>query len=86
MWRVEDWLPFSLKRLREVLRQRGVGGVTVKKRGSPLQPEALIRDLRLSGSEERVVFLTHLRGEPIAVIALPNTKYLTAENAERAEH
>jgi SAM-dependent methyltransferase len=71
MWRVEDWLPFSLKRLREVLRQRGVGRVTVKKRGSPLQPETLIRDLRLTGNEERVVFLTHLRGEPIAVIALP---------------
>ena len=72
LWQVEDWFPFSLKRLRATLRQRDVGQATVKKRGSPLQPEALLRDLRLSGSQERVIFLTHLRGKPIAVIALPN--------------
>ena len=69
-WAVEAWLPFSLKRLRAALRERGVGRVVVKKRGSPLQPESLIRDLRLSGDQERVVFLTHLRGRPIAILAL----------------
>jgi len=41
----------------------------VKKRGSPLQPEALVRDLRLRGLEERVIFLTHLVGKPVVVIA-----------------
>jgi THUMP domain-like len=70
-WAVEDWLPFNLKRLRAVLRARNVGQVVVKKRGSPLQPEALIHDLRLKGDERRVVFLTHLLGRPIAVICLP---------------
>ena len=30
-WRVEDWFPFGLKRLRAYLRQRSVGRVTVKK-------------------------------------------------------
>jgi hypothetical protein len=70
-WAVEAWLPFSLKRLRAYLRARGVGRVTVKKRGSPLEPEALIRDLRLKGEAERVVFLTHLRGRPIAVVTFP---------------
>jgi hypothetical protein len=69
LWRVEDWFPFGLKRLREYLRLRGVGRLTVKKRGSPLQPEALIRDLRLSGLAERTVFLTHLRGRPIVIVA-----------------
>jgi hypothetical protein len=68
-WRVEDWFPFQLKRLREALRQRGVGQVVIKKRGSPLQPEALIRDLRLKGEQQRMVFLTHLRGRPIAILA-----------------
>jgi len=71
VWAVEDWLPFNLKRLRAVLRERNVGQVIVKKRGSPLQPEALIRDLRLKGEEQRVIFLTHLNGRPIAVICLP---------------
>jgi hypothetical protein len=70
-WTVEDWFPFQLKRLREALRQRHVGHVVVKKRGSPLQPEALIRDLRLSGDQQRVVFLTHLRGRPIVILAFP---------------
>lgn len=67
-WRIEGWMPFSLKRLRAALRERGVGRVTVKKRGSPLTPEALIRDLRLKGNEERVVFVTRLKGKPIVVV------------------
>jgi hypothetical protein len=70
---VEEWLPFNLKKLRAALRQRRVESVVVKKRGSPITPEALIHDLRLkpgSGNspDERVVFLTHLRSRPIAVI------------------
>jgi len=65
---LEAALPFQLKRLREALRARGVGRVTVKKRGSPLEPETLIKQLRLSGPEERIVFLTHVLGEPWALI------------------
>ncbi len=68
-WVIEDWFPFGLKRLRVYLRERGVGRVVVKKRGSPLQPEALIHALRLSGEAERVVILTHLRGRPIVIVA-----------------
>jgi hypothetical protein len=67
-WAVEAWFPFQLKRLRAYLRERNVGKVTVKKRGSPLEPEALIGKLRLSGEGERTVFLTHLRGRPIVII------------------
>ena len=69
IWPIEDWFPFQLKRLRAYLRQHNVGHVTVKKRGSPLEPEALIRDLRLKGDQERVVVLTHLRSEPIVIIS-----------------
>jgi hypothetical protein len=70
VWAVEDWFPFNLKRLRAELRARRVGSVTVKKRGSPLQPEALIQDLKLKGDQQRIVFLTHLRGRPIVILAL----------------
>jgi SAM-dependent methyltransferase len=69
-WEVEAWFPFSLKRLRAELRARNVGEVAVKKRGSPLQPEALIRDLRLKGDDFRWVFLTQLRGKPIVILCL----------------
>lgn len=70
---VEEWLPFNLKRLRSILRKKRVEQVVIKKRGSPLRPQDLIHDLHLkegSGNspDERVVFLTHLRGKPIAII------------------
>ncbi|MCC7360920.1 MAG: class I SAM-dependent methyltransferase [Anaerolineales bacterium] len=65
---VEEALPFQLKRLRERLRQLNVGRVTVKKRGSPIAPEDLIQQLRLKGDEERIVFLTHVLGEPYALL------------------
>jgi hypothetical protein len=68
-WLVEAWMPFNLKRLRGYLRERGVGQVVVKKRGSPLEPEMLSRKLRLQGEEKRTLFLTHLRGEHIVVVA-----------------
>ncbi len=65
---IEDALPFQLKRLRERLRALNVGRVTVKKRGSPLEPEALIKQLRLEGPEERVVVLTHVEGRAWVLI------------------
>jgi hypothetical protein len=70
VWEVEAWFPFQLKRLRAYLRERGVGLVTVKKRGSAIQPDELIRSLRLpkDGPEARVVFLTQLKGRPIVVV------------------
>ncbi len=68
-FRVEEALPFNLKRLRERLRALNVGRVTVKKRGSPLTPEDLIQQLRLTGAEERIVFLTHVLGAPYVLLA-----------------
>jgi hypothetical protein len=65
---IEAAMPFQLKRLRAALRARGVGQVTVKKRGSPLEPEALIRQLKPSGPESRIVFLTQVSGKPFALI------------------
>jgi hypothetical protein len=68
VWAVRDWFPFTLKRLRTYLRERGIGRVTIKKRGSPLEPERLQHDLRLEGEAQAVIFLTHLRGRPIVII------------------
>lgn len=68
-WRVLDWFPFQLKRLRAYLHERHVGEVVVKKRASPLEPDALIHSLRLQGDQKRTLFLTHLQGKPIVIIA-----------------
>ena len=84
---VEDWLPFNLKRLRFALRLRGVERAVVKKRGSPIQPEALLHDLHLKpgggpSTAERIVFLTHLRGKPIAVICYPRISAAPSSGSE----
>lgn len=68
-WAIFDWMPFQLKRLRRYLAQRGVGKVTVKKRGFPMTPAELIAKLRLrKAEEERVLIMTRHRGKPIAII------------------
>ncbi len=71
-WRILDWMPFQLKRLRTYLVERGVGSVTVKKRGFAMSPEALTARLRLRDDDEaRVLVMTRHRGKPIAVICAP---------------
>lgn len=67
-WRVLEWLPFSLKRLRARLRALDAGTVTVKKRGSPLDPNTLARQLSGTGTRALVVVLTHVAGRPAALI------------------
>ena len=66
---VEDWFPFQLKRLRSYLRERNVGRIEIKKRGSAVEVDSLRRQLRLKGKENRTVFLTMLRGNPIVIVA-----------------
>ncbi|HEX6756611.1 MAG TPA: class I SAM-dependent methyltransferase [Mycobacteriales bacterium] len=73
-YRVTDVLPFSLARLRALLRSRGVGRVTVKKRGSAVDVQALRRDLRLSGPAEATVVLTRLAGAPTVLLCDPFTR------------
>ena len=72
-YEVDDALPFSLKAIRALLRERGVGSVVVKKRGSPLDVDEFAKALRLSGSPdvERTVFLTHVEGRAWAAIGRP---------------
>lgn len=70
-FRLEAALPFQLKRLRGWLREHDVGQVTVKKRGSPLEPQALQRQLRLQGSRSAILFLTHVRGAPYVLVGQP---------------
>lgn len=67
-YEISDVVPFSVKRLRALLRSRGVGRLTVKKRGSAVEPEQLRRDLRLSGEAEATVVLTRVAGAPTALL------------------
>jgi hypothetical protein len=70
-YRVTDVLPFNLKKLRALLRTRGIGRVVVKKRGSPIEPETLARQLRGPGSRSAVVVVTRVAGAPTVLVCDP---------------
>jgi SAM-dependent methyltransferase len=70
---VEESLPFHLGRLRELLRARGVGRVSVQRRGSPVDPDELVRKLKLRGEESRTIILTRFEGRPWVVVAVAQT-------------
>jgi hypothetical protein len=67
-YRVDEVLPFNLKKLKALLRARGVGRVTVKKRGSAIEPETLSRQLRGPGAGTAVVVVTRVAGAPTALV------------------
>jgi hypothetical protein len=66
--RVDASLPWSLKRLRGVLRERGVGAVEVRKRGSAVDAADLTTRLRLRGDTHAVVVLTRVADRPWALV------------------
>jgi hypothetical protein len=70
-YHLEDHFPFQLKRLRTYLRERDVGVVTIKKRGSPLDVEELRQALRLRGSNHRTLFLTQVMGRATVLVGQP---------------
>jgi hypothetical protein len=67
-FRVDEVLPFNLKKLRALLRTRGVGRVVVKKRGSAIEPETLARQLRGEGTGTATVVVTRVAGAPTALV------------------
>lgn len=68
---IDEVMPFSLKRLRSALRVRGIGRLTIKKRGSALEPERLRRDLKLRGDNELTIILTRVAGAPTVLLCQP---------------
>ncbi|XVU26304.1 THUMP-like domain-containing protein [Actinoplanes sp. CA-054009] len=68
---VTDVMAFSLKRLRALLRERGVGRIEIRKRGSALEPEQLRKDLRLSGPNGASLVLTRVAGAPTVLLCRP---------------
>jgi hypothetical protein len=66
--RVEASLPWNLKRLRQVLRERGAGTVEVRKRGSAVDVADLTTRLRLRGDGRAVVVLTRVADRPWALV------------------
>lgn len=70
-YEITDRIPFGLKKLKALLREREVGVLTVKKRGSAVEPEELRRRMKLSGPNSATVFLTRVAGAPTVLIGHP---------------
>ncbi|RII21008.1 23S rRNA methyluridine methyltransferase [Streptomyces sp. YIM 130001] len=70
-YEISDQLPFNLKRLKALLREREVGVLTVKKRGSPMEPEELRRRMKLKGPHSATVFLTRVENAPTMLLGNP---------------
>jgi hypothetical protein len=68
---ITDVLPFSLKRLRALLRERRVGRAEILKRGSALEPEKLRRELKLAGEAAASLVLTRVGGAPTVLVCRP---------------
>lgn len=72
---VHDALPLHAKVVRGWLRERGIGRVTIKKRGVPTDPDRFRDDLRLragrDGAGTAVLVLTRVGGTPTALVVEP---------------
>ncbi|MCL1897696.1 MAG: class I SAM-dependent methyltransferase [Micrococcales bacterium] len=70
-YEVLDHFGFQLKRLRQYLRARQVGQLTIKKRGTAVQPAELRHRLDLKGSETATIILTRLGQQQSVILVRP---------------
>ncbi|MFF7596238.1 class I SAM-dependent methyltransferase [Streptomyces mirabilis] len=72
-YEITDRLPFNVKKLKALLRERGVGVLTVKKRGSAVEPEELRKKAlpKQHGPHSATVFLTRVAGAPTMLLGHP---------------
>ncbi|CAM5427932.1 class I SAM-dependent methyltransferase [Streptomyces pilosus] len=72
-YEITDRLPFNVKKLKALLRERQVGVLTVKKRGSAVEPEELRRKVlpKPHGRASVTVFLTRVDGAPTMLLGHP---------------
>ncbi|MER6915567.1 SAM-dependent methyltransferase [Streptomyces sp. NPDC000594] len=68
-YEITEVLPFNLKRLKALVRERGIGTLTVKKRGSAVEPEEVRRRVRPQGPNAATVFLTRVAGAPSMLLS-----------------
>jgi hypothetical protein len=76
-YRVLEAMPYNVKTLRAWLRERGITGLTIKKRGMRIDDDQLRRSLKIgrgAGSgAQAVVILTRVAGDQAAILVEPLT-------------
>jgi SAM-dependent methyltransferase len=70
-YRVLEELPYREKQLKAALHERGVGRLTIKKRGVQVVPEELRKRLSLKGDDEATLVMTRAAGRGTALLVEP---------------
>ena len=70
-YRVVEHLPYREKQLRAALHARGIGRLTIKKRGVQIVPEELRKRLSLRGDNEATLVLTRVADQGTALLVAP---------------
>jgi len=70
-YRILEPLPHREKQLRAALRERGIGRLTIKKRGVSVVPDELRKRLALRGDNEATIVLTRAAGRGVCLLVEP---------------
>ena len=70
-YEVLETLPHREKPLRAALHERGIGRLTIKKRGVDVVPDQLRKRLALSGDNEATIVLTRIDGQGTCLLVRP---------------
>lgn len=70
-YRVLEELPHREKPLRAALRERGIGRLTIKKRGVSVVPDELRKRLALTGDAEATIVLSRAAGHGVCLLVEP---------------
>ena len=70
-YEVLEEMPYKEKALRAALRARGIGRLTIKKRGVDVVPDQLRKRLSLHGEQEGTLVMTRVAGKGTALLVRP---------------
>jgi len=67
-WKVEEVWPLHPKKLRSLLAEREIGRLTIKQRGTGIDPAALRKQLKLKGANEATLVATRVGADHVAIL------------------
>jgi SAM-dependent methyltransferase len=80
---ITDSLPFDVKRLKALLRERGMGRLEIKKRGVHVDLEQLRRELRVTGDEQATLLLARCGRSVTAMLARRVETYTSSRTSSQ---
>jgi hypothetical protein len=66
---MQEVLPFDARRVKALLRERKIGRLEVKQRGTGLEPATIQRQLRVEGNGTATLLLAKIQGHVVAILA-----------------